>query len=164
GGWCSALFAGSREATAKEHGRDAAIALQRALFATVDEVGTVAASEEIDAHFYKGGTLELATAAVQVPRLKARVEHERSWGFGESDVQWLEPADAAARLDVAGGHGAIFTPHCARIHPARLARGLADAVERRGVTVYEQTRVTEISPRRVNTSGGRVKADVVVRA
>jgi glycine/D-amino acid oxidase-like deaminating enzyme len=101
---------------------------------------------------------------VQVPRLKARVEDERSWGFGAADVQWLEPADAAARLDVAGGYGAIFTPHCARIHPARLARGLADAVERRGVTVYEQTRVTEISPRRVRTSGGQVKADVVVRA
>src|SRR6476619_2513549 len=45
GGWCSALFAGSREATAKTHGRDAAVALQRAMFTTVDEVGKVAAAE-----------------------------------------------------------------------------------------------------------------------
>ncbi len=37
-------------------------------------------------------------------------------------------------------------------------------VERRGVTIYEQTRVTEISPRRVVTEHGTVKADVVVRA
>jgi len=164
GGWCSALFAGSREKTAKAHGRDAAIALQRALFATVDEVGTVTADEGIDAHFVKGGTLALATAPVQVPRLKALVEEERAWGFDEHDAEWLEPADAARRLNVADGHGAIFTPHCARVHPARLARGLADAVERRGVTIYEQTRVSEISPRRVVTDGGRVKADVVVRA
>ena len=46
GGWCSALFAGSRETTAKAHGRDAAVALQRALFATVDEVGAVAAEQD----------------------------------------------------------------------------------------------------------------------
>ncbi len=66
---------------------DAAVALQRALFATVDEVGAVAAAEGIDADFHKGGTLELATAAMQVPRLHARVEGERSWGFGPEDVR-----------------------------------------------------------------------------
>ncbi|HEY3722785.1 MAG TPA: FAD-dependent oxidoreductase [Acidimicrobiia bacterium] len=164
GGWCSALFAGSREVTAKAHGRDAVVALQRALFTTVDEVGAVAAAEQIDADFCKGGTLELATAAVHVPRLRARVEHEREWGFGPGDVRWLPPAEASARLDVAELHGAVFTPHCARVHPARLARGLADAVERRGVTIHEQTRVVEISPRRLQTEGARVKADVVVRA
>src|SRR5262245_17717153 len=30
GGWCSAFFAGSHAATAKRHGHDAAVALQRA--------------------------------------------------------------------------------------------------------------------------------------
>jgi len=33
--------------------------------------------------------LELATAAVQVSRLQAHVEHERSWGFGEDDLRLL---------------------------------------------------------------------------
>ena len=164
GGWCSALFAGSRETTAKAHGRESAIALQRALFETVDEVGAVVAAEKIDAHFLKGGNLELATAAVQVERLRARVEHERSWGFGEEDFRWLDPTETASRLDVVENHGAIYSPHCARVHPARLARGLADVVEGRGVTIYEQTRVDEISPRRIRTRGGQVKADVVVRA
>src|SRR6476619_2847308 len=64
GGWCSALFAGSREVTAKRHGREAVIALQRALFSTVGEVGAVATAEGIEAHFHQGGTLELATAPV----------------------------------------------------------------------------------------------------
>jgi glycine/D-amino acid oxidase-like deaminating enzyme len=50
------------------------------------------------------------------------------------------------------------------VQPARLARGLADAAERRGVTIHERTRVLEVTPRRVLTTGGRVKADVVVRA
>ena len=44
--------------------------------------------------------------------------------------------------------GATYTPDCAAIHPARLVRGLAAAVERRGVTIHEQTRVTAIAPRR----------------
>lgn len=164
GGWCSALFAGSRDATAKAHGRDAAVALQRAMFTTVDEVGAVATAEGIEAHFTKGGTLELATSALQATRLRARVDVEREWGFGPDDVRWLEPAEAQARLRVSASHGAVYTPHCARIQPARLARGLADAAERRGVTIYEQTRVEELSPRRITTTGGRVKAEVVVRA
>ena len=36
--------------------------------------------------------------------------------------------------------GATFTPHCARVHPARLVRGLARAVERRGGRIHERTR------------------------
>lgn len=38
-----------------------------------------------------------------------------------------------------------FTPHCARIQLAKLARGLADVVERLGVAVYEQTPWSPIS-------------------
>jgi glycine/D-amino acid oxidase-like deaminating enzyme len=164
GGWCSALFAGSHAATAKRHGRDAAIALQRAMFRTVDEIGAVVDAEGIDADFVKGGTLDLATTDLQAARLRARVEDEREWGFGPEDVRWLEPDEAQTRLRVPVSHGALFTPHCARVQPARLARGLAEVVERRGATIYERTRVTDITPRRVRTTQGRVRADVVVRA
>ena len=38
-----------------------------------------------------------------------------------------------------------------RIHPARLVRGLARAVQRRGVRVYEQTRATALQPGAVQT-------------
>jgi glycine/D-amino acid oxidase-like deaminating enzyme len=50
------------------------------------------------------------------------------------------------------------------VHPARLVRGLARAVERLGVTVHEQTPVTRIDPGVVTTPAGRVRAGVVVRA
>ena len=135
------------------------------MFATVDEVGAVAEAEGIDAHFHKGGTLELATAptarrAAAGPggggaplglRRRRRPLARSRRGRG--------PARTSPRC-----HGAVYTPHCARVHPARLARGLADAVERRGVTIYEQTRVVGSRPGAVGTAGGRVKADVVVRA
>ncbi|HKQ01517.1 MAG TPA: FAD-binding oxidoreductase, partial [Actinomycetes bacterium] len=50
GGWCSAFVAMNRERMAAKAGRGAAIALQRAMFGTVDEVGQVAAREGIDCH------------------------------------------------------------------------------------------------------------------
>lgn len=164
GGWCSALFAGSRDATAATHGRDAAVQLQRAMFATIDEIGRVLIEEGIDAHFVKGGNVEVATREPHVARLQSHLESERAWGFDESDVRWWEPDELAARVTVADARGALFTPHCARVHPARLVRGLADAVERRGVTIYEQSRAQEIAPGRVATAAGEVRAPHVIVA
>ena len=57
------------------------------------------------------------------------------------------------------------TPRTARRSiPARLVRGLAAAVERRGVRIHERTPVTAIEPGRAVTDHGTVRADVVVRA
>jgi len=164
GGWCSALFAASKAKVARAGGRDGAVALQRALFDTVDEVGQAAAEEGIDCHFAKGGTLVLARTPVQAARLRAEVEEERSWGFGEGDVRWLSAAEASAQVTATGVLGGTFTPHCAALHPARLVRGLATAVERRGVAIYERTPALRLGDREVETPGGRVRAEVVVRA
>ena len=50
------------------------------------------------------------------------------------------------------------------MQPAKLARRLADVVERLGVTIYEQTTVTDISPGRAETTLGVVRAPIVLRA
>ena len=59
---------------------------------------------------------------------------------------------------------AYYTPHCARIQPAHLARGLADVVERLGVPIYERSPASRIEPGRVTTPMGTVTAPVVLRA
>lgn len=164
GGWCSALFPASKDAVARAHSRDGAVALARAMVATVDEVGRVAAAEGIDAQFAKGGTAVLATAPAQVERLKAHVAEEHAWGFGEDDARWLDASAAAELVGAEGVLGAAYTPHCAAVHPARLARGLAHAVERRGVTLYERTPVRSIRPGAAVTDAGQVRAPVIVRA
>lgn len=164
GGWCSSLFAGSRDATARTHGRDAAVALQRAMHATVDEVGRVAAAEGIDAHFHKGGELILATRAPHVARLRAEIASERDWGFGPEDVTWLDPEAARARVHASTVLGGVYHRHCARVQPARLVRGLARAVERRGGVIHERTRAVELAPGAVTTDHGRVRASHVIRA
>ncbi|MFL6137982.1 MAG: NAD(P)/FAD-dependent oxidoreductase [Frankiaceae bacterium] len=164
GGWCSALLAASRERIAAMSSRAAAVALQRALLDTVDEVGRVVASEGIDCHWAKGGTLTLARSRAQVLRLQEAVRAERAWGFGEEHYRWYDRAAAAGLVDADGVLGAAGTPHCAAVHPARLARGLATACERRGVQVYERSPVVAIGPRRVHAKRARVRADVVIRA
>jgi glycine/D-amino acid oxidase-like deaminating enzyme len=166
GGWCSALFPASLAKLARlpGSGRDAAIAMQRAMHETVDEVGRVAAAEGIDCHFAKGGTVMLARSPAQLERAKGEVAEARQFGFSEESLRLLgaaEAADLAGATDVLGG---TFTPHCAAIHPARLVRGLAAAVRHAGVTVYEQTPVVALAPGRVVTAHGTVRADVVVRA
>jgi glycine/D-amino acid oxidase-like deaminating enzyme len=164
GGWCSAFMAMDREALARAAGREATVALQREMFATVDEVGRVAEREGIDCHWVKGGALQLATTPVQLARLQAGVAHARRWGMGEDDQRLLGAAEAAGRVRAAGVLGGAFTPHCAALDPARLARGLAEVVEGLGVPIYEATPVTAIRPGRVDTTRGPVRAEVVVRA
>ena len=164
GGWCSALFAAPAAKIAKTYGREAAVSMQRAMFETVDEVGRVVVNEGIDAAFHKGGTLTLVTSPTQLERVQALIENDRAWGFGEEHFRWLTPAELSLRMNVRGGLGARFTPHCARIHPARLVRGLADVVCGMGATIYERTPVTEMRAGEVLSEGGRVRAEVVVRA
>lgn len=164
GGWASALLPMGLATIAAEHGRDAAVRIQRAMNASIDEIARVATAEGIDCHLAKGGWFGAARSAAHVGRLEAELAEQRSFGFTDDDVRWLEPDEATAVLAVSSCHGALFTPHCAAIHPARLVRGLALAVERQGVTIHEHTRVTAIEPRRVGTEHGTVRAAFVVRA
>jgi glycine/D-amino acid oxidase-like deaminating enzyme len=165
GGWCSALFAASKKKIAKRHGRAGAAAMQREMFATVDEVGRVTAAEGIDCDFHKGGTLTLAPTPAHVERVKDEILEELSWGFDEEDFRWLDEVEARRRIQTPELYGAGFTPHCAALHPAKLARGLADVVEGLDVEIYEQTGVTKVEPHVVTTQGDRtVRARFVVLA
>lgn len=156
GGWCSALFPTSGEALAERFGPEAADAQRDAMRSTVDEVGRVVAAEGIDCHFAKGGTLTLATS----PAHTERIRHH-----AEPDDVWLDAEEASSRVAATGVVGATYTPHCAALHPGRLAVGLAAAVERRGVTIVEHTRVAAIDPGLVTCADGtRVRAGAVIRA
>jgi len=164
GGWSSALFPASVAWLAARYGEERAVAQHRAMQATLDEIAQVVAAEDIDCGFTKGGTVVVARTPQQLDRARAEVTEARRWGFGEDDLALLGPDEARARLAAAGALGATYTPHCAAVHPARLVRGLARAVERLGVTVHERTPVTRIEPGVVTTPTGRVRTEVVVRA
>jgi len=170
GGWCSALFATSDSALARSYGLGAMRAMRRAMQDTVDVVGATAAAEGIECQFAKGGTIVGARSVAQQTRALAEIDEARALGFGEEDLRWLNAEEAQQHVGMSNLVGATFNPHCAVLQPALLARGLAEAVERCGVTLYEHTEVTDIaaggagrSPV-VQTTGGTITADVVVRA
>ena len=164
GGWCSALFPASLGKLTRMADRESAIAMQRAMHATVDEVGTVAAAEGIDCHWAKGGTVMLARTPVQLERAREEVQEAREFGFGEEDLRLLSASEASSLIAASEVVGGTYTPHCAAIHPARLARGLAEAVRRSGVSIFERTEVRQILPGRVVTTLGTVRAKHVIRA
>lgn len=164
GGWCSALFPASLATLAERSGREAALAQHAAMRATVAEVRRVVEAEGIDAHLAPGGTVVVARTPVQLERARAEVAEARRWGRGEDDLVLLDADEARGRLAATDVLGGTYTPDCAAIHPLRLARGLAEATERRGVRILERSRVTSIEPGRVTTAHGSVRARTVVRA
>jgi len=155
GGWCSSLFPASTAALERLHGRDKALAMRRAMIATVDEVGRATSIEGIDCDFVKGGTLSLARSSVQVSAARAEVAEAAS--FGVDDIGYLDDAPG-------GALGASFDPACARLHPAKLVRGLARVLESRGVQIFEGTEVLDYSPHTVRTTRGTVTCENFVVA
>jgi glycine/D-amino acid oxidase-like deaminating enzyme len=164
GGWVVGTLAGMGARLEEPGQREGCIALQRAMFDSVDEIGRVCEREAIDCHYAKGGNITVATEEAHRDLLLAEVDYWREQGFGEQDVEWLEPDACAMRLSPSSNFGGLFLAHCAAIHPARLARGLADVVERRGVTIYEHSPAVALEPGCVVTRNGRLRARTLVRA
>ncbi|MFI1470075.1 NAD(P)/FAD-dependent oxidoreductase [Streptomyces wuyuanensis] len=160
GGWLYNGIAG-RDRYARLHGHDAAVRLQQAMNSTVDEVVRTAAEEGIDAGVHRGGVLEVACTPAQLARLRAF--HATEVAFGEKDRELYGARETAERVRVAGAVGSSWTPHGARLHPVKLLKGLATAVEALGVTVHESTPVTEIRPKHAVTPYGTVRAPYVIR-
>jgi glycine/D-amino acid oxidase-like deaminating enzyme len=175
GGWCSALFPLGLDDLARQHGRDAAVALQRAMFDAVESVGRFAANVDTasgggDGLFHPGGTLTLARSDRQLASIRREASSARRFGIGEDDIRLLDAAEANAMCAATGVRGGIFSPHCAAVHPLRLVSAMAAACRDHGVTIVEGTDVTDITPAtattpaRVHTSRGDVTAEVVVLA
>lgn len=165
GGWVEGRTAGTRDFWASLAGRDAAVAQERAAQRAVDEVGKVVAEEGIDCAFYKGGAMmSLAQTPLQLEQQRAAVERDRMWGFGPEDYSLLDGEAVSERIAVHNVLGARFSPHYARVQPAKLAVGLSQVVERLGATIYEKTPVTAIEPRLARTASGVVRAKFTVRA
>ncbi len=151
GGWCSALFPSSTAALERRHGRDAALAMRQAMIATVDEVGRVAAAEGIECDYVKGGTLALVRGTAQ--HRAARADLREAERYGVDPLSWLD-----------GDPPRVLDPNCARVHPAKLVRGLAEVVERLGVRIAERTEVLDWRPGIVRTDRGDVRTPRIVIA
>ncbi|WP_419924202.1 NAD(P)/FAD-dependent oxidoreductase [Candidatus Poriferisocius sp.] len=165
GGWCVGELAAGPQRHEAVAGNDAARRFLHALHDSVDEVGRVAEREAIDCHYAKGGAIRLARNRAHLARQRGQVElHQSAYGLTDSDMRMLSADEARAQVSATDVVGGMFFAHTAALHPARLVRGLGDAVERLGGTIVEGTAATAIEPGRVATDRGDVRTEIVVRA
>lgn len=171
GGWCSALLPMSHDRIARRHGRSAAHRMQAAMHDNVAEIGRFVAAHGGDSDlFHHGGTIDLARTAPQRDRLRAHVGELHELGFDDGDYRWLDADEARSRCRATDVLGAMFTPHCATVHPLRLTHLVARVALDAGVSVAELTSVEAIEPASgsrpavVHTDRGDVRAGIVVRA
>ena len=166
GGWCYPGFPVSASLLRERYGTEAARAVSRAMVDTVDEIERVLAVEQIDAQWARGGVLRLARGEHQRASIEGAYQALQALGLADR-YQLLDASQTAERVRVTDVVAALHTPVGASVHPARLARGLARAVERHGGTIYEQTPVVDYeagpAPRLI-TPYGDVRARTIVLA
>lgn len=160
GGWCSSKFPVTPSTLEHRYGIRAAHDLMVAMKCAVEDVGRVCEAEGIDAHFRKGGVLTLARGEHHVPMLRSTFSAYERLGLGNW-VKLLTAKETSERINVTNVCGALFASENASLHPGRLVRGLARAIERRGGVIYEQTEVQDFeggSHARLVTAAGEVRA------
>lgn len=164
GGTVGGGVSGDPRIYARERSPELVRKAERLTYQAVDDIGEVVEREGIDCGWRKGGWLRVAVTLSQRQRIDEFLEQKRRWGSEPGDWRLLDLDELEQRVRMPGAFAGLFTPHAARVDPARFVRGLADAVERLGVTIYEGTAALKIEPGRVVTDHGDVGARHVVRA
>jgi glycine/D-amino acid oxidase-like deaminating enzyme len=164
GAWCTSEFPTGPGALAKSYGETTARAVVAQMRNTVAEIKRVTDGAQIACDWADGGQLIVARGRHQRPAIED--EHEALTRLGLADgVELLDADQAHERIRITDLQGALFSPYTAVMHPGKLVRGLARAVERRGVTIYEQTAVRRVHPGvypTLETDRGNVRAKTIV--
>jgi glycine/D-amino acid oxidase-like deaminating enzyme len=155
----------------EQHGRMAGLnadercKIQTDLHDMVDEIGRVASAENIDCDFHKGGMLRVAARnPLQLKKLDKTIATFDAENAPTRYAQRLSAAETSRIINVRQSLGAMFTPDCAVLNPARLALGLAEVICQMGVQIVESAQVDNISSGTVFANGRRIQADMIVPA
>jgi glycine/D-amino acid oxidase-like deaminating enzyme len=165
GGFCKGLWL-NLPALVACFGDDGALAVARAAEDGVAAIGAWCRAEGVDAWYRTGGYLSVSTNPPQDGVHADAVAHARRLGVPDA-VRALEPAELRQRFGAPAARGGVLAPG-ATVQPARLARGLRDAVVARGARLFEHTAAHAVEERpggvEIRTAGGRIRADRVVLA
>ncbi|MFD2191254.1 NAD(P)/FAD-dependent oxidoreductase [Pistricoccus aurantiacus] len=131
----------------------------------VDDIGNVLERESIAADFNKGGALYAAARYPdQIVIQKGYLAHLHELGHDEANCSWLDADQLAEKARFRNGYGGIYHRQVATVNPVKLVTGLAETIERLGVTIHEQSRVTRIGQHEAITEQGAVEAPIIVCA
>lgn len=142
------------------HDQSSARRLREATLEGIRIVEKLASLSSLDCGLRREGSIEVVTTARSAELAHRRVEQWNAWGI---PVRWI----AASETGLRGCHGAVLDPDAACMNPAALVRGMRSELERLGVAVHENTRVTAVREgpaMEIVTTHGRVRTDAVVLA
>ncbi len=131
----------------------------------VDSLDDLIQHEKLDCDRIRPGFLRVATAPAYVARLHHEVELMNSLGFG--GIDWIDAEAVRARVNSPRYIGAMWEPRLLLVNPAKLVREEKRLALKLGVSVYENTPVTEITSQpifRLKTPEGTVSAQKLVFA
>ena len=129
------------------------------------QMGERIAQLGIDCDWLMSGEIDVATEEYQVKDLKDA--HAEMIDLGVF-AQYLAVDEIQARVNSPIYQGALFDPEVAIVDPARLAWGLARELDRLGVSIYENSEVTNLEDRgslvRVQVGASSVSSSQVILA
>ena len=129
------------------------------------EIGAWCEANDVDAWFRMGGDLAVASAPAHAGAWRRTLDAAARLGVAD-EFRELTADEVGARVRSPLFGAGLFMRDAANVQPARLARGLRNALLARGVRIYEGTAVTRFgygTPVVVETPGGRVRAgDAVI--
>ncbi|WP_226626961.1 NAD(P)/FAD-dependent oxidoreductase [Alloyangia pacifica] len=101
------------------------------LFALVDRLG-------IDCDAQRGGWIQAGSKRVHLGGLQARMAQ---WQARGADVDWLDAAAMARATGACGYRGGWLDRRAGKVHPLKLAHGLALAAQRAGARMHARSPV-----------------------
>ncbi len=133
----------------------------------VDYLHELIVDHTIDCDYERTGYLLVATSPGQVRRVEHDFKIIEKWGLG--GVERWDRDRLAREFNTDYYRLGWFEPRCGILNPAKLARGLKNLAEGRGVVVHENTPVTEFYRTGsagfvVATENARIRCDYLVLA
>ena len=120
------------------------------------------ARHAIDCDLTDGGLYPAAKAAheadamAEAEYLAEHYDHTTARAVSRQEMRWL--------LGTWSYWGGLEDRMAGHLHPLRYALGLAKAAHAAGARIFERSRVTRITPGRVETAGGTILADHILLA
>ncbi len=147
-------------------GPEGAKALHEKAVEAVQTIGTVCEAENINADLQPNGALAVANNPLQDSLIRREFDVAQRVGLG--GITFLEKGEIQAAVHSETFRCAVREATCTLLNPARLVRGLKEAVIRAGGRVFEQTPMKRLDDAnggvKVATPKGKIAAQRAVLA
>ncbi|MEJ2409332.1 MAG: FAD-binding oxidoreductase [Novosphingobium sp.] len=167
GGMCNNGFAQDYGSMIEAFGRERANMFYRAFDAGVDKVESIIAEEGIDCHFGRVGKLKVAAKPEHYEKIMR--SQDLLARDVDPDTRIITPAELPSEIGSDRFFGGMLYEKSANMHMGMYGQGLAEAVVRRGGTVYEHTPLLKMrrvdgTAHELTTPHGTLRANQVLLA